>query len=93
MSAQPAETEPCGTYAGYQRHKKVLHEPPCDDCRKANSAYLLAYRAANPEYVAKTRIQNAALQRAKTRVAQSHPRELKRAYEQELQRHQEASTP
>lgn len=41
-------TQPCGSYGGYQRHKKV-GEKPCDPCREANRRYHSRYRDANPE--------------------------------------------
>lgn len=31
-----SSTAPCGTYAGYKRHKN-WDEPPCDECRAANA--------------------------------------------------------
>ncbi len=34
----------CGTYAGYQRHKRA-HTEPCPDCRAANAAWTREYRA------------------------------------------------
>ena len=36
----------CGTYAGYQRHKK-RGEPVDDECRLARNAYMAAYRASS----------------------------------------------
>lgn len=95
MSAQLEEVEefdPCGTYAGYQRHKGN-GEASCEPCREANVEYHRAYVAAHPEYARRNRQQTAALARAKTRVARAHPDELLRAYDEELQRHDEEGTP
>lgn len=39
---------PCGSYGGYQRHKKA-GEQACDGCREANRRYMQARRAERPE--------------------------------------------
>lgn len=51
----PEAVEPvradCGTYRGYQTHKR-RGEPRCDACKDANSIYMLIYRAARRNQVA-----------------------------------------
>lgn len=39
--------QPCGSYGGYQRHKR-LGEDPCERCREANRRYLAEYRNQHP---------------------------------------------
>lgn len=40
--------QPCGSFGGYQRHKKA-GETPCDPCREANRRYMAEYRNRRPE--------------------------------------------
>lgn len=40
--------QPCGSYGGYQGHKK-RGERPCDRCREANRRYMAEYRNKNPD--------------------------------------------
>lgn len=40
--------QPCGTFGGYQRHKRE-RTTPCDACREANRRYASNYRTKNPE--------------------------------------------
>lgn len=35
--SRPARIAECGTRSGYYRHRKVLKEDACADCRRANS--------------------------------------------------------
>lgn len=39
--------KPCGTYAGYQTHKR-RNEEACADCKRANSEYSQQYRGSKP---------------------------------------------
>jgi hypothetical protein len=50
----------CGTYAGYQQHKKA-GEAACDDCAEASRRYAQEYRNRNP----KVREKDIALLRAR----------------------------
>ena len=43
--ATRAKVAPCGTPAGYSRHRNHREEP-CAACRTANNEYLQAYRTA-----------------------------------------------
>lgn len=40
--------QPCGTYGGYQAHKK-RGEAACDECRDASRRYMAEYRRKHPE--------------------------------------------
>ena len=63
---------PCGTYAGYQRHKK-FGETPCQRCRDANAAYVREWRS-DPDNRARTQAANNARQRALQRLADEYPK-------------------
>lgn len=71
-------SEACGTYAGYQTHKRVGEEV-CDACRHANSAYVRMWRAT-PEGKAKTRIDREARRHAHQALAKLYPREYRRLF-------------
>ena len=42
------EVQPCGTYAGYQRHKKNKEEA-CEPCKVAHKAYMDNWNETHPE--------------------------------------------
>jgi hypothetical protein len=39
--------QPCGTYAGYQTHKR-RHEESCAECKRANTEYSQQHRGCKP---------------------------------------------
>lgn len=59
---------PCGTHAGYHRHRRRA-EPPCDACQQARNAYDRHYRRSGRPAVARRRAYNAAHGRALHRLA------------------------
>ena len=63
---------PCGTYAAYQRHKK-LGETPCQPCKDANAAHQRQWRS-DPDNHARTQAANNARHRALQRLADEYPK-------------------
>lgn len=74
----------CGTYAGYQKHRKT-GQVPCRPCRDANAAYMRKLRANSERTYRNTREDNAARQRAHTRLARLYPTLFDALYTEELQ--------
>ena len=73
MSATVTTFRSCGTYAGYQAHRRA-HEPACDQCRAANAAYSALCRAVNPAVRDRVRWLNKTRGRALERLAREHQR-------------------
>lgn len=66
-----AENGACGTYRGYQRHRR--HHTMCEACRRANTAHQRARREARPEIREKDRTSEAARWRARLRLCAEYP--------------------
>lgn len=62
----------CGTYAGYQHHRKTGEEP-CDDCSLANATYMRDYRSTNESVRTRGRNYSMARSRALELLALEHP--------------------
>lgn len=62
----------CGTYAGYQTHKRQGTEP-CSECRRAQRDYMRDYRAKNAEQRDKDYRYGLARNRAISRLIAMHP--------------------
>ncbi len=75
--------ERCGTYAGAQVHRRQ-GEPNCDDCRRAHAAYIAKWRKQRPDLHAENVATQNARERALRRLAQMHPRDLRRLYLEEM---------
>lgn len=75
----------CGTYAGYQHHKKI-GEKPCQPCLDANAEYTREWRARSPEIRAKGNRETAARSRALWRLAREHPQRFKKLFAEEMSR-------
>lgn len=73
----------CGTYAGYQAHRKA-NEEACTPCLVANREYLRDYRKRNPGYLAADAARRGARDRALRRLARLHPGEFRALYDVEL---------
>lgn len=67
-------SDTCGSYAGYQRHKRHGQQP-CAACREANRLYHLNYRQ-QPEVRQRYSQQNAARGRALEALRRRHPGEF-----------------
>jgi stalled ribosome alternative rescue factor ArfA len=75
----------CGTYAGYQAHRKA-GEDACAECRKASAAYMRENRRTwRQTYRANAARQNARV-RALRRLAQLYPDVLEALLQDELRR-------
>lgn len=72
----------CGTYGGYQRHKRQ-GEKPCDGCREAATAYVAKRRATNALARAYDQEYNRARRRALERLADLHRAEYLRILDEE----------
>jgi hypothetical protein len=76
-----------GTYGGAQMHAK--YDIPMTEecgCRVARNEYMAAYRDSNKEVRDRTRIREAARQRALVRLAHLHPGDYRRLLEEEKPR-------
>lgn len=88
MSAQLSEVDertdqdPCGTYAGYQRHKKA-GDTSCEPCRTAAADYMRHYRARHPEKVQSAYAVSAARERAMIRLSKMYPGVFRRLLDEE----------
>lgn len=76
-------SQPCGTSAAYQRHKRNREEA-CEPCKQAQREAMAAYRASHPDSRIKEARKNNARQRALWRLAQERPARFQKLYEQEL---------
>lgn len=73
----------CGTYGGYQYHKKN-GDPFCEPCRKANAAYSRELRKRSPRAANYTRLTNNARSRALWRLADEFHDRFQSLYLEEL---------
>jgi hypothetical protein len=73
----------CGTYGGYQRHKR-RGETPCGGCRQANREYGRRYRAERPEVRQQELADNRARSRALWRLAEECPDRFRQLVVEEL---------
>jgi len=73
----------CGTYGGYQRHKKQ-GDTPCGPCRIANRDYQRSRRDSDPEIRARGRRDTRTRSRALYRLLAAHPDEFHRFWLEEL---------
>ncbi len=73
----------CGTYAGYQRHRKA-GEQTCPACREAHRAYMREWRSRGDDW----RRGNRARARALWRLAALHPEEYEHLVVVELRAEQ-----
>jgi acyl-CoA reductase-like NAD-dependent aldehyde dehydrogenase len=62
---------PCGTYAGYQRHRRA-GQSACVECKAALAAYVAQYRRDNAKWQARRRSTE---RRALARLAKAHREE------------------
>ena len=76
---------PCGTYAAYQRHKK-LRDQIDDACRRANTEYKRRYRRTRPDAKERDRIYSIARWRALERLRRAHMHEFHRYFTDETAR-------
>ena len=79
----PKPPAACGTYTGYQRHKRAGEEA-CEPCRAANAAHQKAWRAGHPSQRDRERQRTAARSRALWRLADLYPNVFRRLYLEEL---------
>jgi hypothetical protein len=77
------DTGACGTYAGFQRHKRIP-EDPCEACRIAAGDYVRHYRATHPAAMVRHREVTRARFRAMTRLSHNHAEEYRTLYAAEL---------
>lgn len=76
---------PCGTYGGYQQHRRRGQEP-CDPCREAARVYQQERRAKDPEKRAEENAKSSARERAVWRLAAEHPERFKELVAEEFRR-------
>jgi hypothetical protein len=69
-----------GTASGWRKHRE-LHEPPCPPCYAAKAEYD-AGRRDIPEKASRNRDRAKAQGRARSRLANLHPDEYRRLYEE-----------
>lgn len=67
-----ADAPACGTYSGYQLHRK-RDEKPCGPCREASAAYMRNYRSLKPERWRADRWWNSTRIAALERLAREYP--------------------
>lgn len=72
----------CGTYGGYQRHKRQGTQP-CWSCIEANRAYTAQWRA-NPERREREKRRENARKRALWRLAQEYPARFRQLVAEEM---------
>lgn len=77
------DTGACGTYAGFQRHKR-MGETACPECKAATADYIRHYRETHPNAVMRNREVNRARFRAMTELSHRHPDEYRTLYAAEL---------
>lgn len=65
----------CGSYAGFQAHKK-RGEDPCPECRDARRVYMAAYRKKTPKARERDRKYSLATSRARERLIKAHRAEF-----------------
>jgi hypothetical protein len=75
------ERPACGTYGGYQAHKR-RNEPACDSCNAANNEYHTQHRAANGAAKQRERRRNAVHGKAVWRLAREYPKRFAELVEQ-----------
>ncbi len=66
-----AVESPCGTYRGYQRHRRQK-TPTCEPCRRANADYHAMRRELNPSLRVTDRRTEAARWRARVRLSEEY---------------------
>jgi hypothetical protein len=76
------DTIPHGTYRGYQQEKR-RGVPHCDDCRVAAAAFHRQNRRAHPGPYKRTLKVVDARRRALLRLAELHPNDMTRLYDDE----------
>ncbi|PFG16297.1 hypothetical protein ATK74_0831 [Propionicimonas paludicola] len=74
----PAE---CGTTGGYQKHRRDGTKT-CKACRAAQTAYNQQWSASSPTYKRNNRLMSRARSRALAKLAEQHPDEYRRLYQQ-----------
>lgn len=83
-------TSRCGTYAGYQAHKR-RGEPACAPCREGNRVYVSEYRAANSAARESEKVRNSARSKALARLGRENRERLRQLYLDELTKAKETS--
>lgn len=83
MTAETVAATRCGTYAGYQEHKRY-GEATCDDCKRANREYQAARRRTKPDAREADRRQNVCQGRALWKLAKLHPGQFQALVQIEL---------
>lgn len=78
-----AVRETCGTYGGYQTHKRYGEEP-CRPCRDASNAYARQYRKVQPTTVKLDRLQAKVRARALSKLAEVYPDDFQQLYAAEI---------
>lgn len=71
----------CGTYGGYQTHRR-RGEEPCGACRRAQADYMRA-RRTRPEVRNQDAAQSSAYDRAERRLREAHREEFESYYAEE----------
>jgi hypothetical protein len=82
-SGIPGSGGQCGTYSGYNRHRKE-NTPLCDACKQADREYRARWRSEHPESAARARHASnqtsQARRRALTLLKKRYPDEYQRIY-------------
>lgn len=79
----PGTPAPCGTYAGYQRHRKQ-RTATCEPCRTANREYMRSFRESRPDIVATEVVRQAARERAAWKLVAEHRERFRELYLAEM---------
>ncbi len=82
----------CGTRAGYLHHLSE-GEPPCADCRRANTEYKREYRKRRPSVYAREIASSGVRSRALWRLADLHPGQFQALIDEEMAREESESRP
>lgn len=75
---------PCGTYGGYQHHRRV-NGTPCEPCRTAAARYRKDYRAASAKAKERDRKQARAYAAASAALRERYFAEFQELYRREFE--------
>jgi hypothetical protein len=87
LSIDAPSHESCGSYSGYQRHRR-RGQQPCEPCREASRVYMAGLRARRPDLRKREASESKARSRALWRLAHEHPARFLELVEEEKQREQ-----